>query len=303
MATKTAGLRIGKHVTDRKARAAIEQNVAARIELIEREAAEYLAKQEARKEAMAAIFKPLAELMKADAAAERAIKKLRSELGKERLHWAGKMRRSPSINARPLVLGNPLDAYTKGPPYDSAYTKGNYTQAIADEKNGFIGVRGDSGSVNNAMSGSVDATAGIQFNLVPPPPGIDNLVHVFPWADYEWEYSDGAYGLASSCNTRGTIIVSVMQSGLLLATGSRQLFSDSGGWDHNDHPPPQQGTIPDGGAILGATFPGDIGAVDVHVEVRVQCDHNTGLGAALASALLQATVKGVTITRVTLTLP
>jgi hypothetical protein len=294
MATKTAELRIGKHVTDRKARAAIEKTVAAHRELVEREAAEHLAKQKARNDDVAAIFKPFADLIKTDPAAERAIKKLGSVLGKERLHWSEKMQRSPSSKARPFVVCDPVNLTIRRPPYDFGMLQGNYSQGSADPENGAISVLGDSGSVGG-MSGPVHASAAIGFIWTPPTPD-DLAVRFCPQVQYEWSYNDGAYGAGSSVSTQGIIAIVLMQKDRS-GCQNMQLFYDSGSTAHGGSNS-QQGMIAGGvndfGASIGTlNFEG----IPIHVliEVLVQCDHSTVIGATRAAGCAMASVSSVNI--------
>jgi hypothetical protein len=259
--------------------------------LVEREAAEYIAKQKARNDNIAAMCKPFADLYKNDPSAERALKELGSELGNEPFHRHDKVQLLPSNNARPFLLSGPVKMDFVRPPYAWATLGGNYSSAVMDTEHGIISITGDSGSVGGAMGGPVYAEASVGFTWNTSP---GSVFRFCPQLQYEWEYNDGAYGAFSSASTSGIIRILLTQNNLS-GWVDLPLFTDSGSTAHGGSSS-QQGVIAGGVNDFGAAIVSDdIGPWNVAIKVIVQCDHSTGAGVARATGYAKATVSSVNI--------
>jgi hypothetical protein len=160
MAKANVSLRIAEHVADRKARLAIERAVAAQRERAERMAAERAAAQRACGDDLAAVLKPVAALVNADPEAVKAIARLRSEIGKGRLHVSEKGRPSPGTPA-PVSFILTEQFNLRVPPYNFEWNWGNDRQHASDKATGYIGVLGDSSSVGGGTGDNVAAGCGI----------------------------------------------------------------------------------------------------------------------------------------------
>jgi hypothetical protein len=292
MAKASISLRIAKNVVDRKARVAIEQAVAAQRERGERMARERAAVLSARGDDLAAVLKPVADLVNADPEAVKAIARLRSEIGKGRLTVSetGRPSRATPV-AISFILGEQFSL--RVPPYDFEFNWGNDRQHSANKAAGYAGVIGDSGSVGGGESGDVATGCGVGVAFQADAGG---QAVVRTQVQYTWEYLLDAFGIGSSAHGQGGIDISAWQ-GTTLVAGARRVqgFSDAvttGGERKNSGTgsvalPDLEIRIP----VAASTW------YVVNVGVWVECSHSTGLGASRAQGKVEATVGCVVFDR------
>jgi hypothetical protein len=293
LARTQTSVRIGRHVTNRKARAAIEQAVLALQKRNEQKAAERASQQASRTADVAAIMEPISQLVKADRAATRAIARLSSTLQKDqkdRIRLSKKVRLSPGTTMPlSLILHEHIDF--QFPPYDYEWNWGNAQKHSSDRGSGYFGVSG--GSFPNSGVGVLAAGCGIGFVFNSDKPG---SVAISPLVQHEWDYFTNAYGIGAWSNTKGGVDISAWQGSSMIAGVRRaQLFENSTGW---------AGEADDSGD--GYAWPPDITLsfpiaastwYAVSIGARLDCDHATGLGVSGATGRVQGYLRWVTVER------
>jgi hypothetical protein len=292
MAKSAMSVRIGRRVTNRKARAAIEQAVAAERRRRDRDAAQRLALRRTRAADISAIIEPVASLVKGDPAATRSIARLGAGLEKNKIRLSKTAQLSPGT-AVPLSIILHEHLEFQFPPYDYEWNWGNDRQHSSNRGTGYIGVLGDSGSVGGATGDAVAAACGIGFVFNSDSPG---QVSIRPLVQHSWEYLDGAYGIGSWASSKGGIDISAWQGSTMVAGVSRaQLFSDSTCWAGSGS---DQG---DGYAwVPDLTISFSIAASTwyaVSIGAWVECDHASGLGASRGQGKVEGYVRWTTVER------
>jgi hypothetical protein len=288
MAKARVSRRIAEHLSDRKAREAVELAVAAQQERAERMAGERAAALAARGADLTAILKPLADLVNADPEGVKAIARLRAALAKGRLHLSEPRRSSPGTPIPvSFLLGEQFNL--RVPPYDSEWNWGNDRQHSSSKATGYVGIVGESGSVSSVTGDSVAAACGIGVAFLALAAG---QAVVRTQVQYTWAYQVCAYGIGSSADARGGIDISAWQGGTLVSDVRRaQVFSDSkstAGCNANSG----SGSI--GLTDLEITFPVAASTMyAVPVGAWVECNHSAGLGASRADGKVEGTVRCV----------